>query len=181
MIFWAIVLVIVAYVIYWYNSVISLKNTRDTSLSDIDIQMKLRFDLLPNLVEIVKGYAKHESAIFDTITSARSSWNWAKTTEDKIGADNMLTGALKSLFALSESTPELKANQNFLEIQSELSDIENKIAAARRFFNNVTNEYNTYIQSFPSNVLCGFFGFQKENFFTVEDRASLEKVPEIKF
>lgn len=161
-----IVLVLIAgAVIVLYNQLVQLRNNREQAISDIDVQTKLRYDLIPNLVEVVKGYATHEKELLENIASLRSQAMQAGSVEAKAETESMLTGALKSLFAVAESYPDLKANQNFLSLQRELSDIEDKIAAARRFFNNATKEYNTAIQSFPANIMANMFGFKKEVFF----------------
>ncbi len=161
---------------------IALRNKRNQSFSDIDVQLKQRFDLIPQLIEVVKGYMKHEAGTLENVTKARTSFLNAGTTDEKVEADNMLSGALKSIFAVSENYPDLKANQNFLQLQSEMSDIENKLAAARRFFNNATTEFNTYIQMFPANVIAKNMGFSElELFKTDESREDLNKVPTVKF
>ena len=162
-----VIIILVVYVITKYNAIVKLRNIRSQSFADIDVQLKLRFDLVPNLVETVKGYASHEKQTLENVTKARTSFMNASGIDDKMQADNMLTWALKSLFAVSENYPDLKANQNFLQLQTELSDIENKIAAARRFFNNATQEYNTYIQIFPSNIIANAFNFHEETLFGV--------------
>ena len=159
-----------------YNKIVKLRTTRESSLSDIDVQMKLRFDLVDNLVNTVKGYAKHEKETLHDVIEARNKYTSAQNMQDKANADNMLSGALKSIFALSESYPELKANQNFLQLQNELSDIENKIAAARRFFNATTKEYNTVIQQFPANIL---FSNSPETYFEGEE--AIKKAPKVEF
>ncbi|MDR2541522.1 MAG: LemA family protein [Candidatus Peribacteria bacterium] len=159
-----------------YNTIVKLKTTRDNAFSDIDVQMKMRFDLVDNLVNTVKGYAKHEKETLNDVIEARNKYTSANNMKDKAEADTMLNGALKSIFALAESYPELKANQNFLQLQNELSDIENKIAAARRFFNATTKEYNTTIQQFPANVL---FHKTPEAFFEGEEE--IKKAPKVEF
>ena len=155
-----------------YNRLVSLKNNRENAFADIDVQLKLRFDLVENLVNTVKGYATHEKETLQNLTDARTSFLHANGVEGKLEANNQLTGALKSLFAVAENYPDLKANQNFLELQTELSDIENKLAAARRFFNSATREYNTSIQSFPSNLIANHFGFTQVEFFELDDEAA---------
>jgi len=160
-----------------YNGMVILRNKRTQSFADIDVQLKQRFDLVPNLVNTVKGYAEHEKSTFDLVTQARTSFLSAgNDVNKKIEADNMLAGALKSLFAVSENYPELKANTNFMELQRELSDIENKIAAARRFFNNATQEYNSYIQIFPNNIIANMFGFKEEMMYEIENKEEKENV-----
>jgi len=152
-----------------YNAIIKLRNIREQSFADIDVQLKLRFDLIPNLVETVKWYASHEKETLENVTKARTEFLNAWNIDQKMEADNMLTDTLKSLFAVAESYPDLKANQNFLQMQTELSDIENKIASARRFFNNATQEYNTYIQMFPTNILAWMFSFKEEKMFETKE------------
>ena len=159
---------------------VSLKNNRENAFADIDVQLKLRFDLVENLVNTVKGYATHEKETLQNLTDARTSFLYANGVEGKLEANNQLTGALKSLFAVAENYPDLKANQNFLELQTELSDIENKLAAARRFFNSATREYNTSIQSFPSNLIANHFGFTQVEFFELDDEAA-KKAPKVQF
>ena len=176
-----VAVVVALFLISMYNGIIALRNRRDQSFADIDVQLKLRVDLVPNLVETVKGYATHERETLTNVTAARTQYMSAQSVDDKIAANNMLTGALKSIFALSESYPDLKANASFLQLQSELADIENKIAAARRFFNASTQEYNTYIESFPNNIVAGIFHFTHGASFEVVDRASVENAPAVKF
>lgn len=178
-----VVVVLGLFVMTKYNGMVTLKNKREQSFADIDVQLKQRFDLVPQLLDTVKGYAKHEKELLENVTKARTSFLGASSVDDKVEANNMLTGALKSLFAVSENYPDLKASQNFMQFQNELSDIENKLAAARRFFNNATTEYNTYIQMFPANVISGMFGFKNLELFEIaaDDRDVYEKAPEIKF
>lgn len=180
---WIIVVVAIVFVmlIVSYNQLVKLRNNREQAFADIDVQLKLRFDLVWNLVNTVKGYAKHESETFQKITEARTSFMNAGSADEKIWANNMLEWALKSLFAVSENYPDLKANENFLQLQNELSDIENKLAASRRFFNSATEEYNTYTEQFPSVIVANMFGFSRDNFFEVEDRASLQEAPKVEF
>ncbi len=173
----ALIAVVVIYVIMLYNTIVRLRTTRENAFSDIDVQMKLRFDLVDNLVNTVKGYAKHEKETLNDVIEARNKFTSAKNMQDKADADSMLSGALKSIFALAESYPDLKANQNFLQLQTELSDIENKIAAARRFFNSATKEYNTTIQQFPANVI--FAGKKPEAYFEGEE--NIKKAPKVEF
>jgi LemA protein len=171
--------VIVLYVIAKYNGLVKLTNNINNAFADVDVQMKLRFDLIENLVNTVKWYASHEKETLENLTQARTQFLSAGSQDDKLQADNMLSGALKSLFAVSENYPDLKANQNFLQLQNELSDIENKIAAARRYFNSSINEYNSSIQSFPTNLIAGLFGFKYREFFAT---AEAEKaVPKVSF
>lgn len=157
--------ILALFIITKYNAIITLRNTREKSFADIDVQLKLRFNLVPNLVETVKWYASHEKETLENVTKARTQFLNAGNIDQKMQADNMLTDTLKSLFAVAESYPDLKANHNFLQLQNELSDIENKIAAARRFFNSTTFEYNTYIQMFPTNIIAKMFGFKEGKMF----------------
>lgn len=160
-----------------YNGIVSLKNIRKQSFADIDVQLKLRFDLVPNLVSAVKWYMTHEKDTLEKVTEARTSFlNAWDNIDAKMQADNMLSGALKSIFAVAESYPDLKANASFLQLQSELSDIENKIAASRRFFNSSTQEYNTYIEIFPNNIIAGMFNFKWETLFEITNEVEKENV-----
>jgi LemA protein len=179
----AIIVVIVLFLIVTYNRLVSLRQTVNQSWSDITVQMKQRQDLVPNLVETVKGYAAHERGTLEAVTQARQAAVTAKGPEAQAQAENMLTGALRQLFAVSEAYPDLKANQNFLRLQSDLSDLENKIAASRRFFNNAVQEYNSSIQQFPAVVLAGPMGFTPRTFFDVDDsqRAAVNTAPQVKF
>ena len=152
-----IVALLVIYLVTLYNGLVALKNNRENAFADIDVQLLNRFDLVENLVSTVKGYAAHEKATLQGLTDARTRFMSAQTVDAKLEASNQLTGALKSLFAVSENYPDLKANTNFLQLQNELSDIENKLAAARRFFNATTKEYNTAIQTFPGNLIAKHF------------------------
>lgn len=162
--------------IFMYNQLVTLKNRTDESWSDIDVQLKRRYDLIPNLVNTVKGYATHESEVLQKVTEARSQAMQAGTAGGRAQAENMLSDALKSLFAVSENYPDLKANTNFLELQRELSDTENKIQAARRFYNANVRDFNTKIESFPNNVIAGLFTFGKREFFELEEAAAKEPV-----
>jgi LemA protein len=148
-----------------YNSLIKLRNRTDEAWSDIDVQLKRRYDLIPNLVNTVKGYASHESATFEKVTKARTEAMSAQGAAAKGKAENMLSESLKSIFALAEAYPELKANQNFLKLQDELSDTENKIQASRRFYNGNARDFNIKIQVFPNNIVAGMLGFKKYEFF----------------
>jgi LemA protein len=159
----------VAYAIVLFNSLVRLRNRVSEAWSDIDVQLKRRYDLIPNLINTVKGYAAHESGVFEKVTAARTAAMQATTPESKAEAENMLSGTLKSLFAVTEAYPDLKANQNFLELQHELSDTENKIQAARRFYNGNVLELNNKIDMFPSNIIAGMFSFAKREFFEVAD------------
>ncbi len=182
-----IVLVVVVLLVLWlvgmYNRLVSLRNNRENAFANIDVQLKQRYDLVPQLVATVKGYADHEKELLEKITMARSAAMGATTINEKIEANTQLSSALAGLKVSVEAYPDLKANQNFLQLQSELSDIENKLAATRRFFNSTTRELNTAVQSFPANLIAGIFGFHKEPMFEIaqEERAIVEKAPEIKF
>lgn len=178
-----LVAVLVLYVIMVYNRLVALRQTTGQAWADIDVQMKQRLDLIPNLVETVKGYAAHERGTLEAVVAARNAAASATGPQATAAADNMLTGALRQLFALAESYPDLKANQNFLELQRELSDIENKIAAARRFFNNAVGEFNASIEQFPAVLFARSLGFSPRDFFEVppEQRAAVEAAPQVKF
>lgn len=175
-----VLLGIVAAIAFWivlaYNGLVRLKNRVEEAWSDIDVQLKRRYDLIPNLVNTVKGYAAHESGVFEKVTEARTRAMSAGTAGDKAQAENMLSSTLKSLFAVAEAYPELKANQNFLALQQELSDTENKIQAARRFYNGNVMELNTKIETFPTNVIAGMFNFAKREFFELEEEAAKQPV-----
>ena len=165
-----------------YNRLVALRQNANQAFADIDVQLKQRQDLIPNLVETVKGYAAHESGTLEAVIAARNAAGAARTVDDKISAENVLTGALGRLMAVAEAYPDLKANQNFLGLQGELSDIENKLAAARRFFNNSVGEYNASVQAFPAVLFAGMFGFAQRDFFDVgEERAALNVAPQVKF
>ncbi len=177
----AVVVALVLYLVVKYNGFITLKNRAQEAWADIDVQLKRRYDLIPNLVNTVKGYASHESGTFEKITEARSRAMQAGTLAEKGEAENMLTGTLKSLFAISEAYPDLKANTNFMQLQSELSDTENKIMASRRFYNGNVRDFNTGVQMFPGNIIAGMFKFTALEFFELE-QDSVEKNPvEVKF
>ncbi|MEK7628649.1 MAG: LemA family protein [Patescibacteria group bacterium] len=160
-----------------YNSFVTLTNRAKEGWSDIDVQLKRRYDLIPNLIESVKGYMQHEAATLTKVTEARTAAMGAQTVAQHSAADNMLTGALKSLFAVSESYPDLKANQNFIELQRELSDTENKIQAARRFYNGVVRDLNTSLESFPGNIIGGMFKFASRDFFELAEGDTAAKEP----
>ena len=165
----AVAVLFVLYIIVLFNGLVRLRNRVSEAWSDIDVQLKRRYDLIPNLINTVKGYAGHEASVFEKVTAARASAMQAGTADDKAQAENMLSATLKSLFAVAEAYPDLKANQNFLELQSELSDTENKIQAARRFYNGNVLELNNKIDVFPSNIIAGMFNFTKREFFEVAD------------
>ena len=173
--------IIVLWVIFIYNGLVTLVNRAKEAWADIEVQLKRRYDLIPNLVNTVKGYATHESSAFENVTKARASAMGAGTLADKAGAENTLSGALKSVFAIAEAYPELKANTNFLALQQELSDTENKIQAARRFYNANVRDLNIKIQSFPSNILAGMFRFSQMEFFDLADNDAAQNPVEVKF
>lgn len=179
----AVIAVLVVFVIGMYNNLVKLRNNRENAFADIDVQLKQRFDLVPQLVATVKGYATHEKELLENITAARTAGVNASSIDDKIKADQQLTSALAGLKVQVEAYPDLKANQNFMQLQGELSDIENKLAAVRRYFNSATRELNNAVQTFPSNIIAGMFGFHKEAMYEIEasQRAAVEKAPEIKF
>ncbi|MBI3305955.1 LemA family protein [Candidatus Nomurabacteria bacterium] len=174
--------VIVLWAVFVYNRLISLRNRSIEAWADIEVQLKRRYDLIPNLVNTVKGYATHESSAFENVTKARSMAMGATgPTTAHAQAENMLTGALKSIFALAEAYPDLKANQNFLALQNELSDTENKIQAARRFYNTNVRDLNTKIESFPSNIVAKTFSFSQKEFFDLADNDAAQGPVEVKF
>ncbi len=168
-----LILGVVALIILWlvltFNGLVRRRYHVREAWSDIDVQLKRRHDLIPNLVETVKGYMAHERGVFEKVTEARTRAMGAGTKEEKLGAENVLSGTLKTLFAVSENYPELKANANFLDLQRELADTENKIQASRRFYNGNVMDYNTKIDTFPTNLIAGAFGFKKEEFFGLEE------------
>ena len=178
-----VVAVLVLGVIGIYNNLVKLRNNRENAFANIDVQLKQRHDLIPQVVATVKGYAEHEKELLTRVTEARAAAMSATGINDKIQAENALSSALAGLKVSLEAYPDLKANQNFLQLQTEIADIENKIAATRRYFNTATRELNNAVQTFPSNILAGMFGFKKEPMFEIpqEDRATIEKAPEIKF
>ncbi len=161
-------IVIIAAVLF--NGLVRSKNQVDEAWSDIEVQLKRRYDLIPNLVETVKGYAKQESSVLENVTKARTMAMGAGSMEEKLKDENMLSGALKSLFAVSEAYPDLKSNQNFMKMQADLTDTEDKIQAARRFYNGNVRDYNTKIQQFPTNMFAGMFGFGKREFFDIDEK-----------
>ena len=167
-----VILIILGVIIFWivlvYNSLITLRNRTKEAWSDIDVQLKRRYDLIPNLVETVKGYATHERELFEKVTQARTMAMNAKGIEEKGRAENVLSGTLKTLFAVAENYPQLKASENFLKLQDELSDTENKIQAARRFYNGNARDFNIKQEVFPANLIAKTFGFKKVEFFEIE-------------
>src|SRR6187549_4279948 len=180
-----VIVVFVLWIIMIYNQLVAMRQRVGQAFADVDVQLKLRHDLIPNLVETVKGYAAHERGTLEAVVQARNAAITAQSggPAAQAAAENVLSGALRQLFALSEAYPDLKANQNFQQLQAELSDIENKIAAARRFFNNAVQEYNTGIQQFPAVLMAGALGFTQKEFFDVgvDERKVLEQAPQVKF
>ena len=177
-----VVVVIVLILISVYNRLVKLRNQRENAFADIDVQLKQRYDLIPQLVETVKGYAKHEKETLARIIELRNQAVAATTIDGKIAAENQLSGVLAGLKVTLEAYPELKANQNFLQLQEEMSDIENKLASVRRFFNSATKEYNNAVQTFPSNIIAGMFGFSKAQMFDLgTERVAFEQAPKISF
>ena len=179
-----IIVVLVLMLMGTYNRLVGLRQTANQAFADVDVQLKQRHDLIPNLVETVKGYAAHERGTLEAVIRARNTAVAAQGQGPAAqgAAENMLSGALRQLFALSESYPDLKANANFQQLQAELTDIENKIAASRRFFNNSVSEYNTGIQQFPAALFAGMFGFTTRTFFDLGDeRKTVEQAPQVKF
>jgi LemA protein len=178
----AIIVVAVIWAIGVYNGLVSMRQRVNQAFADIDVQLRQRHDLIPNLVETVKGYAVHERGTLDDVVRARNAAISAQGPAQQAVAENQLTGALRQLFALSENYPDLKASTNFQQLQAELSDLENKIAASRRFFNNAVQEYNTGIQRFPAALFASSFGFAPKTFFDLgEDRATVGEAPAVKF
>lgn len=179
----AIVVVVLVWIAGAFNKFVKLRTRSEEAWSDIDVQLKRRYDLIPNLINTVKGYADHESQTFEAVTAARTAAMNAGTVAEKGAAENMLTGALKSLFAVSEAYPDLKANENFLELQRELTDTENKIQAARRFYNTNVRDLNIGVESFPQNIIANMFKFTKKEFFELDEAeaAAAAKPVEVKF
>jgi len=178
----AVIVVFVLWVIAIYNGLVSMRQRVNQAFADVDVQLRQRHDLIPNLVETVKGYAAHERGTLDEVVKARNAAVAAQGPEQKAAAENMLSGALRQLFALAEAYPDLKANANFQQLQAELTDIENKIAAARRFFNSAVQEYNTGIQRFPAALFAAALGFAPKDYFDLgEERKTLGEAPQVKF
>ncbi len=178
-----VIAVIVVFAIMTYNSLVGLRQAWKQAFADIDVQLKMRHDLIPNLVETVKGYAAHESGVFEKVTEARASAMKANTVGEKAAAEGALTGALGNLMAVAENYPQLKANENFRDLQSQLTDIENKIAAARRFLNNAVAEYNGAIQKFPAVLFAGMMGFAPAQMFELDaaEKAEDMNAPKVSF
>jgi LemA protein len=180
---WILIIIlagVLAFFLWAYNSLVRHRNQVKEAWSDISVQLKRRYDLIPNVIETVKGYARHEKEAFESVTTARSQALGAGTTQEHAKAENALSASLKSLFAVAESYPELKANTNFLELQRELSDTENKIQAARRFYNTVVRDFNTAQETVPTNIVARLFGFQPAEFFELEEEAA-KSVPRVQF
>ena len=171
-----IIAVVILWLIFAYNRFVVYGVRIKEAWSDIDVQLKRRYDLIPNLVETVKGYMAHERQVFEKVTEARTQAMGAQSKDEKLGAENALSSTLKTLFAVSENYPDLKANANFLDLQRELADTENKVQAARRFYNGNVLDYNTKIDTFPTNLIATAFGFKKEEFFGLESEAEREPV-----
>ena len=179
----AVVVVLVFWAISLYNNLVKLRNNRENAFANIDVQLKQRHDLIPQLVATVKGYATHEREVLQRVTEARTAAMSATTINDKVVAENALSNALAGLKVSLEAYPDLKANQNFLQLQGEISDVENKLAAVRRFFNSATRELNNAVETFPSNRFAKMFGFKREPMFEVPqaERADYDRAPEVKF
>ena len=178
-----LLLLVIGFLIGTYNGLVKLKNRVEEAWSDITVQLKRRTDLIPNLVNTVKGYAAHEQGVFDAVTKARSAIMDAKTVQQAADGENMLEGALKSLFAVAEAYPDLKANQNFMQLQQELVDTEDKIQAARRFYNGGVRDLNTKVKLFPNNLFAGMLGFGEREFFELDEaeQATAEKPVDVQF
>jgi|SRR5690554_4547819 LemA protein len=184
---WLIILGIVVVVGFWiaamYNNLVALRNNRENAFADIDVQLKQRHDLIPQLVSAVKGYMNHERGTLEAVTAARTRAMGATTINEKIEAEQQLSSAIRGLNVQIEAYPDLKASANFMQLQTEMSDIENKLAAVRRYFNSATKELNTAVQRFPNNIFAGMFGFKTEPFFDLGEsqRQQLDKAPEVNF
>jgi LemA protein len=177
-----VIVVLALWIVSIYNGLVAMRQRVGQAFADIDVQLKQRHDLIPNLVETVKGYAAHERGTLEAVIQARNTAVAAQGPAQQAAAENMLSGALRQLFALSEAYPDLKANANFQQLQAEITDIENKLAASRRFFNNSVQEYNTGIQRFPAALFAAMFGFTPREFFDVgEERKTLDQAPQVKF
>jgi len=181
-IFLAVIFILFLMGISMYNRLVRLRNNREQAFADIDVQLRQRHDLIPQLVDAVKGYMSHERGVLTAITEARASAMKATTINEKIEAENKLSAALQALRVSVEAYPDLKASQNFMDLQNEISDVENKLAAARRFFNSATKELNVAVETFPSNIIAALFNFRREMMFELgEQRATIEQPPEIQF
>jgi LemA protein len=182
-IFIAVVVILALFAMSTYNGLVRLRNNRENAFADIDVQLKQRHDLIPQLVEAVKGYTKHESDTLIKLTQARTAAMSAKDIDQKIDAENQLSAALNGLRVSVEAYPDLKASTNFMQLQEEMADIENKLAAVRRYFNSATKEYNNQVETFPANIFAGMFGFRREKMFDVgeQQRAQLDTPPAVSF
>jgi len=180
--FFALIILFLLLAISIYNKLVRLRNNREQAFADIDVQLKMRHDLIPQLVETVRGYMKHERELLTEITAARAGAISANTIDEKITAENRLSSALQGLRISVEAYPDLKANQNFMKLQDEISDVENKLAAVRRFFNSATKELNVAVEMFPANIIAAMFGFKREQMFDLgEQRVNLGEAPKIQF
>ncbi|MEW5784973.1 MAG: LemA family protein [Bacillota bacterium] len=177
----AVVVILAVFLIAAYNSLVTLRQRIRNAWAQIEVQLKRRYDLIPNLVSTVKGYAAHEKETFERVTQARNMAINAQTVQDQAGAENMLTGALRQLFALAENYPELKANTNFMQLQEELTNTEGKIAFSRQFYNDTILKYNTAIQRFPTVLIAGVFGFRPETYFNLDDEAEARQAVRVEF
>ncbi len=179
----AVIILIAIFLISLYNRLVKLRNNRENAFADIDVQLRQRHDLIPQLVDTVKGYMKHEEKVLTAVTEARANAMKAGNIDDKIKAENQLTAALGGLQVAVEAYPDLKASQNFMQLQEEISDVENKLAAARRFFNSATKELNNAVEVFPSNIVAGMFGFKREIMFDLggDRREQMEEPPKTNF
>lgn len=180
-IFALIILAIIVIAVLLYNSLIRSRNRVDESWADIEVQLKRRYDLIPNLVNTVKGFATQEAGVLERVTQARTQAMGAQTPDEKMKDENMLSGTLKSLFAVAESYPDLKSNANFMQLQTDLTDTEDKIQAARRFYNGNVRDFNTKIEVFPTNIFASMLGFTKKAFFDIDDNGPESKPVEVKF
>jgi len=176
-----IIIALVILGIYFYNSMVSSRNRVEEAWSDIEVQLKRRYDLIPNLVETVKGYAKQESSVLENVTKARNMAMNAGSMQEKLQDENMLSGALKSLFAVSENYPDLKSNTNFMQMQRDLTDTEDKIQAARRFYNGTVRDYNTLLQTFPRNIVAPMLGFSVKQFFDIDEKGPEAQPVKVQF
>ena len=172
----AIIVIIIIAIIVIYNSLVTMRQRVKNAWSQIDVQLQRRFDLIPNLVETVKGYMEHEADVLTKVTDLRSSWTEAKTVDEKAKLDNQLSESLKTIMAVAENYPDLKANQNFSELQTELTNTENKISYSRQFYNDTVTRYNIKLETFPSNVIASVFNFKSENLFEVDNQEARQNV-----
>jgi len=171
-----VIIVLAIIIAIMYNSLVTLKQRTQNAWSQIDVQLQRRFDLIPNLVECVKGYMTHESETLENVTKLRTSWSEATTADEKMKLDNELSSSLKSIMAVAESYPDLKANQNFISLQGELTDTENKISYSRQFYNDIVTRYNTKIQTVPSNIIAGIFGFKAQELYKIDTEEAKKSV-----